>query len=185
MHAERILRGLALAALIGLLALGGCASPSEPTAESVPTAPAGSESEPAGSLGVGDAGTVGPYALTVTEVERLPELVDASGTYDPQIAGAGSEFLVVTVELMNDSDADVGMGPVYFSLKDTAGTPYQAFPTNTQEFIFNMPGPVPAKGTASTRIAYEVPSGSTGYTLTWEPFVEGVEGAKSATWEFE
>ncbi len=176
--------------LLFALLLAGCGGGATTEQGTTPAAtdagqPAAEQPAEAAPLAVGAQGTVGPYSLTVTSAERLAELVDPNGQYDAQKPAAGNEFLVVAIDVANDSDSPAGQGPTSFKLKDAQGTEYQAFPTNTQEYIFNMPGPVPAKGTASTKIAYEVPAGAKGFTLTWEPFVEGATEQQSAVWEFE
>lgn len=135
-------------------------------------------------LAIGSKGSVGPYALTVSKAERASEIADPDGKSEPQIAASGKEFLVLTLELANDTDKPSGTGPAYFKLTDSAGAEFEEFQTNGMDFIFNMPEPVPAKGTATTKIAYEVTKGSTGFTLVWEPFVEGA-AASSISWQVD
>jgi hypothetical protein len=136
------------------------------------------------SIALGEKGTVGPYTLTVSAADRPAEIKDPSGKYEARKAAAGKELLVLTLDFGNGTDKPNGVGPAYLRLKDSGGVEYPAFETSSKEFIFNMPGPVPAKGTASTRIAFEIPKGTKGFTLTWTPFVEGAQQS-SAVFGFE
>ena len=193
----RLLAVLAVV-LLALAVLGGCGDSGGDDAgsggESAATTPAGDAGdtgdmggdtgEPA-ALAVGSEGVVGPYALTVTDVGRESKLSDPEGTYDTQVPGKGSEFLVVSVEFKNGTDSPWGVGPAYFALADSAGASYQAFPTNTGDFIFNMPQPIQPQSTVPTKIAYEIPRGTTGFTLVWTPSGEGITEPTSATYEFE
>lgn len=178
-----------------MMALAGCGG-SKGAGSAPGGAPAATGEQPDGQgaavkqapLAIGAKATVGPYSLTVSKVDRMSQIKDVEDKYAPQVAAGGKEFLVLTLDFANDTDKKSGTGPAYFKLADSTGAEYQAFPTNGKDFIFNDE-PVPAKGSASTKIAYEAPKDTKGFTLTWEPFVEGgaagAGGIKNALFRFE
>lgn len=186
-----LLCSLAALVLLGMLGCSGTKSAEKPAGgTAVPTAEEAAEggaeeTAEAAPLAMGDKGAVGPYTTTAKSVERMTEIKDPEGRYDSQVAGDGKEFLIVTIDLANDTDAAWGTGPTSFKLVDGAGTEYNEFPTNTQDFIFNMPGPIEAKGSATTKIAYEVPKGATGLMFTFEPFTQEPATPSSVTWTVE
>lgn len=171
---------------VGLAGCGGSGGDATVTGETpAPEQPAAEQPAASETQQVGGTAQVGPYSLSVTGVERTAVLDDPADTYEARNAASGKEFVVVAIEVGNTTADNYGFGPVDFKLADSAGATYDAYPTNTPDYIFNMPGPVPGGGSSTTKIAYEVPAGTKGFTLTWAPFVEGAEGPTSAVFEFE
>ncbi len=152
--------------------VGGCAPPESQGPAATPTPAAGQvvPSAQTTPIAVGNKGIIGPYTLTITNVAHETAIRDAEGKRVK--AHAGKEILVLTLKFGNGSESPKGVGPSALKLAVNDGARIQPLQTGGIDFISNMPK-IPAKGEATTMIAFEVRKRQSGLTLTWVPFVEG------------
>jgi hypothetical protein len=163
-----LLLAIALAALVGG---GGTADKASTKPPSTQEAPPKGGTEPAAKVApveIGQAATAGSWTLTAKKVERMAEAGGAK-------ADAGSELLVITFDLNNDTGADQGTGPSSFALTGTDGTAYTAASTSDPAFIFNTAQPIKAGETREIKIAYGVPAGTSSFQWSFTPFMESGE----------
>ena len=133
--------------------------------ESTPTQGRGSPST-GESLAVGETGDAGDFQITLNSVNRTTD-----GLLAP---GAGNEYLIVdlTVENVGTNDSVVS-SLLNFSVKDADGTSYnQSFTAGVET---SLDGDVAANQQLTGQIAYEVPQGSTGLVLYFDPILGGNE----------
>lgn len=120
---------------------------------------------------IGEKVTSGTWDLVVDRATAKAAL-DYKATGEDTPAAEGKELMVIEVSLTNNADAPAGTGPAYFKLADAGGTEYTETVTNVQGWLFNM-NPVQAAETVKTTVVYEVPKGSAGLVLTFDPPTAG------------
>ena len=143
----------------------GAASAPATAAASVPATTAAS---PPGPAAVGDQLTAGPWLVSVTQVSVQPE---APGQVPPP---AGKELMYVDVSLSNTGAETLEITPKQFALTDSSGAIVKTFGKRQAYNAWQMSPLEPKYGT-STAFIYAVDPGSTGYTLTFSPEVDGQE----------
>jgi hypothetical protein len=119
-----------------------------------------------GPAKVGDELRAGPWVFSVTGVNSKQE---APGQVKP---AAGKEFMYVEVSVYNDGTATLPIKPEDFSMKDSSGTLLKPFGKRQAYNAVDMT-PLKPKYSTMTAFIYEVPPGSTGYTFTFAPEVDG------------
>jgi hypothetical protein len=167
-----------LAALLLACALSACGSGSTDTtaaatppsapASAAASAPATSGASPSGPAAVGDQLAAGPWTFSVTDVSVEPE---APGQVPPP---AGKELMFVNVALANTGTETLQITPKQFALTDSSGAVVKTFGKRQAYNALQMSPLEPKYGT-STAFIYAVDPGSTGYTLTFSPEVDGQE----------
>ena len=167
---------LCVAVLAGVSVLGGCgSSASEPAVDAdgaspAPSAtavePAASAASPSGPAQVGDQLSAGPWSFSVSDVYVEPE---APGQIPPP---AGKELMFVAVDLANTGDDTLQIEPKQFELTDAGGATVKTFARRQAYNALDMSPLEPDYGT-TTAFIYAVDPGSTGYTLTFSPEVDG------------
>jgi hypothetical protein len=169
---------LCLAALLlaGVLSACGSSSPETSAATTPASAPASAEAStpattaapPSGPAAVGDQLAAGPWTFSVTDVSVQPE---APGQVPPP---AGKELMFVNVNLANTGTETLQITPKQFALTDSSGAVVKTFGKRQAYNALQMSPLEPKYGTSTTFI-YAVDPGSTGYTLTFSPEVDGEE----------
>jgi hypothetical protein len=167
---------LCLAALLFASALSACGSSSSGTSSSAgaastptaaaPSAPASTAASPTGPAAVGDQLTAGPWQVAVTRVYVQPE---APGQVPPP---QGKELMYVDFSLSNTGTETLEITPRQFALTDSSGATVKTFGKRQAYNAWMMTPLEPSYGT-STAFIYAVDPGSTGYTLTFSPEVDG------------
>lgn len=164
----RIATALALAACVSLSGCGESEkSTSTPKADTKTAATSSEESKKPTSIGLGEEAEYGDWTIEVESVDRTS---DATG--GAPAPAAGREYVVATIKLTNGAAEGQGIGPVSFML-DAGDGALAAVQTSDPAFIFNTKQPIAADETRTVKIAWDVPSGTTGLKLTFAPFVEG------------
>lgn len=144
------------------MALAGCFGRRDP--EGTPTvSPAPLPAVGDGSVvGVGEAVSVGPLAIVVTDAERHEAAVVLGGEFDP---GPDREVVVVTVAFVNSGDRYLSVAVDRFDVRVGAASydpiePFVAFHTDTRGGLAFAPGERRA-----VELHYAVPRGRDGATL--------------------
>lgn len=157
-----------LAITVLAVALAGCGGGN--AAQTAPSTPPPATEAPAtgtdakvAPVEMGQPATSGSWTLTAKSAERAAEAGGAT-------AQSGQELLIITFDLTNGGSADEGIGPTSFKLAGPDATEYQAAPTSDPAFIFNTQQPIKAGETREIKIAYGVPTGTTPFQWTFEPF---------------
>ena len=179
-------RRLALAALvlcvvIPLLAQAGCTSAQSAAPEggtgsssvaSPATEPAEStaEEEPGGPAKVGEELSAGPWLVKVDSVSSEQQ---APGQVSP---AAGKEFMFVEVQLSNTGSGTLQIVPEDFTMTDSSGAAMVPF-GKRQAYNAVAMSPLDPKYGTNTTFIYEVTPGSTGYTFTFSPEIDGAKAA--------
>jgi hypothetical protein len=132
------------------------------------------ETESSGPAKVGDQLTAGPWGVSVSEVYSKGE---APGMVKP---AAGKEFMYVQVSLSNNGSSVLVVKPEDFSMTDSSGAPVKPFGKRQAYNAVDMSPLEPKYGT-STAFIFEVAPGSTGYTFTFAPEVDGARIPRSVT----
>ena len=168
---------LCLAALLLMCVLSACgtsstdapaATTAASAAASAASVPASAAASPSGPAAVGDQLTAGPWQFTVRDVSVQPE---APGQVPPP---AGKELMFVAVDLANTGTETLQITPQQFALTDSSGATVKTFGKRQAYNALQMSPLEPKYGTNTTFI-YAVDPGSTGYTLTFSPEVDGQE----------
>lgn len=163
---RRLICGLTAAVVVAALAGCGGGKAAETTPITPPPAteaPATGTEAKVAPVEMGQPATSGSWTLTAKTADRAADAGGAS-------AASGQELLVITFDLTNGGTADEGIGPTSFKLAGPDGTEYQATPTSDPAFIFNTEQPIKAGETREIKIAYGVPTGTTPFQWTFEPF---------------
>jgi hypothetical protein len=110
----------------------------------------------------------GQYDITIRYTEKTVNKIEYSE------AGQGLTFLVVTVEIQNHADKEFSTNPYNFNVIVNNVKYNHHFAT------YSLPDSLKAvdllkDGTASGSLVFEVPSGTTAYTLTYEALFRNVE----------
>ena len=152
---------------------GACRSSSADTAPATTAAPsapasatAATAASPAGPAAIGEQPTAGPWTFSVSDVSVQPE---APGQIPPP---AGKELLFVSTSLANTGTETLLITPQQFELTDSSGATVKTFGKRQAYNAWKMSPLEPQYGTSTTFI-YAVDPGSTGYTLTFSPEVDG------------
>jgi hypothetical protein len=167
---------LGLTALLLACALSACGSGSSDgsaatsAASALPSVPASAAvtptAAPTGPAAIGDQLTAGPWTFSVTDVSVQPE---APGQVPPP---AGKELMFVNVSLANTGTETLQITPKQFALTDSSGATVKTF-GKRQAYNAYMMSPLEPKYGTTTAFIYAVDPGSTGYTLTFSPEVDG------------
>jgi hypothetical protein len=175
-YRPRIAGLLCLAVLILASVLAACGSSSggassSAGAASTPTVAASSPSattaaSPGGPAAVGDQLTAGPWQVSVSDVHVESE---APGQVP---APSGKELMYVEVSLANTGSDTLQITPKQFELTDASGAAVKTF-GKRQAYNAWMMSPLEPKYGTNTAFIYAVDPGSTGYTLTFSPEVDG------------
>jgi hypothetical protein len=165
------LAALLLAGLLTACGSSSSATSSDAGAASAPvaaaaSAPATTASSPAGPAAVGDQLTAGPWQVSATRVSVEPE---APGQIPPP---AGKELMYVEFSLSNTGTETLEITPQQFELTDSSGATVKTF-GKRQAYNAWMMSPLEPKYGTNTSFIYAVDPGSTGYTLTFSPEVDG------------
>jgi len=137
-------------------------------ASTQPSTPAESSASPSGPAAIGEQRTAGPWEVQVTGVDVRPE---APGQVPPP---AGKELMYVEVSLANTGSETLKITPQQFALTDSSGAAVKTFGKQQGYNAWGMT-PLEPKYSTNTGMIYAVPPGSTGYTLTFTPTVNGQE----------
>lgn len=145
---------------------GSDPTPTDEDADSTPTA---SEDDDSGNntgpaMAVGESGESGSLIITLNSVRRT-----TSGLLP---LDAGNEYLIVNLTAENTSNDDTVVSSLLnFSVRDADGETYSQSFTAGVETSFD--GDVPAGEQITGEIAYEVPEGTTGLVLQFDPILGG------------
>lgn len=135
------------------------------TSSSVRRTPTPGDSGSTGeTLAIGESGESGNLTLTLNSVRR-----GEPGLLSP---GAGNEYLIVNITVANNTnEVQLVSSLLNFSVQNPEGQEHsQSFATGIET---PLDGDVPANGELTGEIGYEVPEGSTGLVLTFEPLFGG------------
>ena len=132
----------------------GAGQESTETTEAVETEAAASIGEPV---------TIGDVQWTVTDAERLDELLSIKGEYEP------GSFVIMDVTFSNSSNQDVTLATPFFTLIDSEGREFE--PDIEDNFFFLFPEenmfvePVDPGSTKEGKIIFETAPDSSGLRL--------------------
>lgn len=113
---------------------------------------------------VGEKATFDDKSITVTEVQRN---YDTGNQFaQPE---SGKEFVIVTVNITNDSDKTLDYNTFEFKMQDSNGVQQNEAFTAISEGKLNS-GSLAAGGKVTGKLAYEVPKDDAGLKLLYQNF---------------
>lgn len=113
---------------------------------------------------VGETATFDDKSITVTDVQRN---YDTGNQFaQPE---SGKEFVIVTVQITNDSDSTLDYNTFNFKMQDSNGVQQNEALTALSEGKLNS-GSLAAGGKVAGKLAYEVPKDDTGLKLLYQDF---------------
>lgn len=113
---------------------------------------------------VGEKATFDDKSITVTEVQRN---YDTGNQFaQPE---SGKEFVIVTVNITNDSDSTLDYNTYEFKMQDSNGVQQNEALTALSEGKLNS-GSLAAGGKVTGKLAYEVPKDDAGLKLLYQNF---------------
>lgn len=150
--------------LIGVgSAMGG--NKNNPTANT--DTKSGSQTEKTGEkteFKVGETATFGDKSITVTDVQRN---YDTGNQFaQPE---SGKEFVIVTVDIVNNSDKTLDYNTFEFKMQDSNGVQQSEAITALTEGKLNS-GSLAKGGKITGKLAYEVPKDDAGLKLLYQNF---------------
>lgn len=113
---------------------------------------------------VGETATFDDKSITVSNVERN---YDTGNQFaQPE---SGKEFVVVTVDIANNSDSTLDYSTFEFKMQDSNGVQQNEAITALSQGKLNS-GSLAKGGKVSGKLAYEVPKGDTGLKLLYQNY---------------
>lgn len=113
---------------------------------------------------VGETATFDDKSITVTDVQR--NFNTGNQFAQPE---SGKEFVIVTVNITNDSDTTLDYNTFEFKMQDSNGVQQNEAFTAISEGKLNS-GSLAAGGKVTGKLAYEVPKDDTGLKLLYQNF---------------
>lgn len=113
---------------------------------------------------VGETASFDNKSLTVTEVQRNYDTGNQFARPE-----AGKEFVIVTVNITNNSDKTLDYNTFEFKMQDSNGVQQNEAITALSEGKLNS-GSLAAGGKVTGKLAYEVPKDDTGLKLLYQNF---------------
>ena len=150
---------LVVIAIIGSAASGGNKNGGVTSSPGTTT-----QSEEKTEFAVGEKATFDDKSITVTNVERNYQ----TGNQFAQ-PESGKEFVLVTVEITNNSKGSMDYNTFEFKLQDSNGVQQNESFTALSEGKLNS-GSLAAGGKVTGKLAYEVPKDDTGLKLLYQSF---------------
>jgi len=160
-----------LSVIIALVVIGGIAGAmggdKSNTATNTGTDNSGSQSKKAEEkteFKVGETATFDDKSITVTDVQRN---YDTGNQFaQPE---SGKEFVIVTVNIVNNSDSNLDYNTFEFKMQDSNGVQQNEAFTALSEGKLNS-GSLAKGGKVTGKLAYEVPKGDAGLKLLYQNF---------------
>lgn len=148
--------------IIGVNAVGGD-TPST-TSNNTTSSSEDKKAEEKTEFAVNEAASFSNKSITVTEVQRN---YDTGNQFaQPE---SGKEFVIVTVDITNDSDSTLDYNTFEFKMQDSNGVQQNEAFTAISEGKLNS-GSLAAGGKVTGKLAYEVPAGDAGLKLLYQNF---------------
>jgi hypothetical protein len=159
-----------LSVIIGVIVIGGIAGAmgGDKDNTATKTSNAGSsqteKAEEKTEFKVGETATFDDKSITVTEVQRN---YDTGNQFaQPE---SGKEFVIVTVNIVNNSDSNLDYNTFEFKMQDSNGVQQNEAFTALTEGKLNS-GSLAKGGKVTGKLAYEVPKDDAGLKLLYQNF---------------
>lgn len=162
---HKILTGIGILVILGIIvsaASGG--SKGDTTSTDGNSSSSSSKQEEKTEFKVGETATFDDKSITVSNVERN---YDTGNQFaQPE---SGKEFVVVTVDIANNSDSTLDYSTFEFKMQDSNGVQQNEAITALSQGKLNS-GSLAKGGKVSGKLAYEVPKGDTGLKLLYQNY---------------